>query len=214
MTVTRADIKREARMKLAPVRGNSVVITLVYLALTFALSGSALSVLNIEFGVTVSLAGTAVQVLVTSVIMFGYVRYTYNIWKGAPSEIRDLFSGFQNYAQVVVLSLLIGIFIFLWSLLLLIPGIVASYRYRMAYYILMDNPGMSAKQALDASKQMMQGNKADLFVMDLSFLGWGILCGLTFGILSLWVLPYMQVSYAGFYKDLRQSGTSAFYQPY
>lgn len=85
------------------------------------------------------------------------------------------------------MTILTGIFIFLWSLLLIIPGIIAAYRYRMALYLLLDNPNMSVYQCIRESKRMMVGHKAELFVLDLSFLGWYILSAVPF--VSIWVTP-------------------------
>ena len=93
----------------------------------------------------------------------------------------------------------------LWSLLLIIPGIVAAYRYSMAFYILNDNPEMSAKAALDESKRMMAGYKGKLFCLQLSFIGWGFLCLFTLGIGYLWLTPYIQTSMAYFYQNLKEA---------
>lgn len=81
------------------------------------------------------------------------------------------------------------IFVFLWSLLFIIPGIIAGYRYRFALYNLCENPEMGVMEALNMSKAQTRGHKWELFVLDLSFLGWIILCGLTLGILSIWIMP-------------------------
>lgn len=101
--------------------------------------------------------------------------------------------------------LLIGIFIFLWSLLLIIPGIIAAYRYSMAFYILNDNPKMGAMDALRESKKMMVGYKGKLFFLSLSFIGWTILSVLTLGIGFLWLIPYMNTTTANFYQNLKDA---------
>lgn len=96
-----------------------------------------------------------------------------------------------------------GIFIALWSLLLVVPGIIAAYRYRMALFLLLDNPEKSALACISESKRMMTGRKAELFVMDLSFIGWYILEIIPF--VSIWVTPYTQLSYVIYYEALRNS---------
>lgn len=102
----------------------------------------------------------------------------------------------------IVLGLLIGIFTFLWSLLFIIPGIVKSYAYSMAYFIKIDHPEYTATQALDESQKIMKGNKMKLFLLDLSFIGWIILGSLCFGIGTLWVTAYMEAAHAEFYRDI------------
>lgn len=98
---------------------------------------------------------------------------------------------------------LVYLFIFLWSLLLIIPGIVKAFSYSMTPYILEEYPELSANEAIDRSRAMMKGHKFDLFWLLLSFIGWGILCFFTLGIGILWLIPYMQTSVAAFYEDVK-----------
>ena len=98
------------------------------------------------------------------------------------------------------------LFIVLWSLLFVIPGIVKMYAYRMTPYILARHPEVAATEALELSKRMTRGNKLKLFVLDLSFIGWVILSGLTLGIVGIfWAFPYMQTTYAGFFVEIRNN---------
>ena len=120
----------------------------------------------------------------------GYRLYTRKLSDGKPGGLQDLFSPFKDLRRIVKLELWIFLFSFLWSLLFIIPGIVAFYRYRFAYYILMDYPDFSAKDALEMSANLTKGYKWDLFVLDLSFIGWNLLSCLTCGVLSLWIMPY------------------------
>ena len=105
----------------------------------------------------------------------------------------------------LVLYILQFIYIFLWTLLLIIPGIVKSYSYSMAFYIMNDHPEYTATQCLDESRRMMNGHKLDLFCLHLSFIGWIIVSILTCGIGVLWVDPYMQLSQANFYEELKKA---------
>ena len=107
-----------------------------------------------------------------------------------------------DVAGNVVLGLLITLFTALWSLLFVIPGIVKSYSYSMAYFLKIDHPEYTATQAIDESRRIMNGHKMRLFLLDLSFIGWLILGSLCFGIGTLWVNAYMQASRAEFYRDL------------
>ena len=107
-----------------------------------------------------------------------------------------------DVAGNLVLGLLITLFTALWSLLFVIPGIVKSYSYSMAYFLKIDHPEYTATQAIDESRRIMNGHKMKLFLLDLSFIGWLILGSLCFGIGTLWVNAYMQASRAEFYRDL------------
>ncbi|MBO6029024.1 MAG: DUF975 family protein [Bacteroidales bacterium] len=98
---------------------------------------------------------------------------------------------------------LMNLFIFLWSLLFIIPGIVKTFSYAMTPFILEERPDLGASEAIDHSRAMMKGHKFDLFWLLLSFIGWGFLCLFTFGIGYLWLIPYMQTSVADFYEDVK-----------
>lgn len=117
----------------------------------------------------------------------------------------NLFDGFKNFAQSFILQLLSAIFISLWTLLLIVPGIIATYKYSMAFYILNDNPEIDSMDAINRSKEMMNGYKWKLFCLHLSFIGWWLLSILTLGIGFLWLIPYIKSSTANFYENLRQS---------
>ena len=109
-------------------------------------------------------------------------------------------------AAAVLAMLLRGVYTFLWSLLFLIPGIVKSYAYSMVPYIIYENPNLTAKQAIALSCKLTDGYKWDLFILDLSFIGWNLLSAITGGILGiLYVYPYMGVTHATVYEHLKQS---------
>lgn len=115
----------------------------------------------------------------------------------------SLFDGFGFTEKIILLHLVMGLFVFLWTLLLVIPGIIAIYRYRFALYNLCENPEMGVMEAIRLSKQQTMGFKLDLFVLDLTFIGWGILCGLTLGILSIWIRPYIQQTDLAYFDAIR-----------
>ena len=126
-----------------------------------------------------------------------------NVQQGKNVEIADLFFGFKNFVQAFVLELVNGILVFLWSLLLIIPGIIKMLAYSMSFFILNENPQISFSDARKQSIEMMDGYKWKLFCLYFSFIGWILLCLLTFGILFLWIGPYMQVAKAEFYANLK-----------
>lgn len=117
-------------------------------------------------------------------------------------EVGRLFAGFQKMGDAIVLTLLITIFTFLWSLLFVIPGIIKGISYSQSYFILAENPDMTASEALNESKRIMDGHKWEYFVLQLSFLGWTILASLTFGILFIWLVPYMECTLVNYYHKL------------
>ena len=120
-----------------------------------------------------------------------------------------LFEGFQDYGRIFVTMLLQAVYTILWSLLLVIPGIIKSYSYAMTSFILKDEPEMKNNAAIEKSMAMMEGNKMKLFMLDLSFIGWAILCIFTLGIGLLFLQPYVAISRAAFYEDLKaQQGGS------
>ncbi len=115
-----------------------------------------------------------------------------------------LFEGFKkSFLNSFLAWLLSSIFVFLWSLLLIIPGIIKSLAYSMAPYIIAEEPDIDALAAIQKSQDMMRGNKMRLFSLYLSFIGWFILSILTFGIGFIFLLPYVQMSVANFYLDIR-----------
>lgn len=149
-------------------------------------------------------------------VQLGYAKFNLALIDHKDAQFTDLFSQFHRFGDGFLLSLLSGIFILLWSLLLIIPGIIAAYGYSMATYILYENPGMRPTEALRASKELMRGNKWRLFCLHFSFLGWDLLAALTFGIGSLWVHPYTEAAQASFYRQIcfeRSGGQSATYRP-
>ncbi len=112
----------------------------------------------------------------------------------------------HRFGDGFCLNILTAIFVLLWTLLFIIPGIIASYSYAMAPFIMLENPNCGARCAISESKEMMRGNKWRLFCLDISFIGWIILSAFTLGIGYLWLNPYMEVSRAAFYREI--SGTS------
>lgn len=150
------------------------------------------------------------EVFVFNVVEVGGCRFFTNNSTGGPEKAQfgDLVCGFQggNYGTVVLTLFLRQLFITLWSLLLIIPGIIKAYEYSMVPYILSDYPGISRKEAFEISKDMMNGNKMSLFLLEFSFIGWYILSALTFNIVGvLYVYPYVHATIAEFYLELKRS---------
>ena len=143
--------------------------------------------------------------IVSGPMMVGLAYYFLRMVRrgGQTVEIGELFVGFkQGMSNNVVTFLLKMLYIYLWSLLLFIPGIVKSYSYAMTDYILADHPEYTATQAINESRRMMDGNKMRLFMLDLSFIGWFVVGCLTFGIGFAWVMPYMMTAKTHFYEEI------------
>lgn len=144
------------------------------------------------------------SLLLTGAIEFGYCAYLITVTRNKDSDFGKLLSGFNRFGDVCITGILKWLFTGLWSLLFVIPGIVKSYSYAMTMYIMQDHPELSGNDAITKSRQMMDGHKFDLFILDLSFIGWYLLGSLTFGILIIfYVEPYRQVTRTNFYEQLR-----------
>jgi len=133
----------------------------------------------------------------------GIAIFSINISRNQDARLEQIFQGFNNFNTSLGAYLLMLLFTFLWTLLLIIPGIIAVLSYSMTFYILADDNSIGAMEAIDKSKKMMDGYKWKYFCLGLRFIGWSLLCILTLGIGFLWLLPFMQVSMVKFYDDIK-----------
>ena len=147
----------------------------------------------------------ALYFILGSIVGVGYARFNLDLVDKRETAIETLFNYFNNWKTTSIGRLLRSLYILLWSLLFLVPGIIASYSYAMTDYILAEHPDMTASEAIERSKEMMSGNRFRLFCLEFSFIGWSILCGFTMGIGYLWLRPYKQAAIAAFYREV--SGT-------
>lgn len=159
----------------------------------------------------IPIIGWLAGLLVTGALSYGLFSFYLTLSRNTVPSTAELFSGFQRFVPTFILFILMAIFTFLWSLLLIIPGIIAMFRYSQAYYILKDNPQISGLEAINRSKAMMVGHKGRLFVLGLTFIGWFLLGTITFGIGMLWVAPYFYTALGHFHNDL--SGRSVAVPP-
>lgn len=167
--------------------------------------GTALGVLIV--GSVILGIASVVSFLLAGVIAVGYAIVYLEIVRGWKLEFADMFKGFNNFGTNCLAGILIAVYTFLWSLLFVIPGIVKAYSYAMTPYVLADHPEMSASDAISASRVIMDGHKWDLFVLQLSFFWWILLCGVTFGIAYIYVGPYMAAAEAKFYDTIKDEKT-------
>lgn len=152
-----------------------------------------------------------VVIAVTSVVSFfilgpalvGLAYFFLQSFRNEKSVLEDVVKPLTtNYITTFLAIIVRSIFVFLWSLLFVIPGIIKAYSYAMVEYILADDNDITTMDAIERSKQMMYGHKWRLFKLQLSFIGWIILSFFTFGILLIYVIPYMQAAIAAFYLDI------------
>jgi len=136
-------------------------------------------------------------------LVWGHFIFFLRLIRDENLDYGHLFDGFNQYFRIFLAELLRGIYILLWALLLIIPGLIKEYSYAMTEFILKDNPEMSGEEAICESMRLMQGHKMQLFLLDLSMIGWLILSILTLGIGFLFLLPYNYTAHAHFYEDLK-----------
>ena len=147
-----------------------------------------------------------VYYILGSVVEVGYARFNLDLVdKVKEPEIGTLFGYFSHWKTTAAAKFLQGLYVLLWSLLLIIPGIIAGYSYAMTGYILAENPELTASEAIARSKEMMAGNRFRLFCLHFSFIGWEILCTLTLGIGNLWLQPYKKTAVAAFYREVSRA---------
>ena len=195
----RSELKQNAKMQL---KGNlwiAIAVIVVYQLVSYVpnflgmLSESAffLGIISI---ITVALTG---------VLSIGVCRFFINLTGDSNSQFSDLWYGFNNILKACGVTLLVSVIVFLGSLLFVVPGIILTYMYSQVYYIMAQNPELSVIDVLKESARIMKGHKFELFVLQLSFLGWMILSGLTFGIVGFYVIPYYNATLANYYLSIK-----------
>ncbi|MBR7105343.1 MAG: DUF975 family protein [Lentisphaeria bacterium] len=142
--------------------------------------------------------------LLTSVLSAGCAIYHLGIHRGEEMSFSSIFDGFSFVGKVILLEIVMYIYIFLGTLFFVIPGIIAAYRYRFALYNLCENPEMGVMEAMGMSNAQTQGYKGELFILDLTFFGWQFLCGLTLGVLSIWIAPYIIQTELGYFQQIKK----------
>ena len=180
-------------MAKAQIKGNIGVLFLVTLVAT-------LITVALEFIPTIgSVASAALGPMFTLAVTIIYLKLA----EGEKPAVGDLFTQFNQIWPAFKVNFLVGLFTALWTMLLIIPGIIKGISYSQAMYILAENPEIGALEAINRSKAMMEGHKMEYFVLGLSFIGWTLLVGITFGIAGIWVMPYMTATMTNFYNKVK-----------
>lgn len=155
-------------------------------------------------GVLMQLVSSGVELLVSGAFMVGFCGFFLGIAQEEQARLELLFVGFQRFWKSFAVYFFYMVFVYLWTLLFVIPGIIAMFRYAMAFFIVADDENCGPLEAITRSKEMMKGNKWKFFCLHWRFVGWWILATFfTFGIGYLWLVPYMQTSFAKFYEDVK-----------
>ncbi|MBE6894719.1 MAG: DUF975 family protein [Ruminococcaceae bacterium] len=151
----------------------------------------------------IAIAYAIVMTIIGGAVSMGYAKFNLNLINRNSPKVEDLFSQFKHFKRAFVMRFLKSLFIILWTFLFIVPGIIASYSYAMAPYILYENPDMTGREALTASKELMKGNKWRLFCLEISFIGWSLLSAITLGIGYLFLRPYAEAAGAAFYREIK-----------
>ena len=193
MTTSNEQIRAQARNTLGK---NLFKSTWILTAILLALHSLLLSFIG--------KIGTAIATLIfTGPLTFGLHKELVSIARGKGDvDLLTLGDGFHGFLSNMLLAIMQTIFVTLWSILFIVPGIIKSYAYSMTYFIKVDHPEYGWRECLKESERIMKGNKLKLFLLKLSFIGWDFVGILTLGIGYIWIAPYKQVAIAAFYDQL------------
>ena len=189
--MTRAELKTMAKEQIKGKIGRLFLIFLVLFAILFVCA-------------LVPIVGPIASFIITPAFALSICIIFLKITKKEEIGVVHVFNGFEKTGRALWLQILINFFTFLWACLLIIPGIIKAYSYSMAFYILADNPELTAREALAKSKEIMVGHKMDLFILHLSFIGWALLTAITLGIAGIYVIPYVNTTIANFYNSIKE----------
>lgn len=188
--MNRAELKAKAKAQLQGKLGKVFICMLIVFAISLVL------------GMIPGIGGIA-SFIITPPLSIGMILVWLDMTYGKDPEPGTLFKGFNYTGKSIWLTILVAVFTFLWALLLYIPGIIKALSYSMSYYILAENPNMTAREALNESKRITNGHKMDLFVLGLSFIPWILLVTVTCGIAAVYVVPYMELAMTNFYHEIK-----------
>ena|ERR1700722_19862989 len=194
MNTENVTLLRAARDSLKGKWGLAILTFLIYTLFTSATGSVASSGSNITFSL--------LNIIIGGPFALGAAIFSLSISRGKEPMLEQIFQGFNRFSDAFIAYLLVVVYVLLWTLLLIVPGIIAALGYSMTFYILADDPLIKPQEALRKSKAMMNGYKAKLFYLCLRFFLLALLCILTLGIGFLWLIPYVHVTMAKFYDDI------------
>ena len=198
--ISRSELKRGAKSQLANYWGVSIGITIVCILVSYI--PELLSYIDPE-SATIAILIPIISLVITGPLGIGQSRFFINLANRENPKFSDLWFGFNNILRGIGVTLLVGIAVCIGTILFIIPGIIVSFMYSQVYYIMAENPDISVLDCLRESARIMKGHKMELFILELSFLGWIILTAFTCGIAGLYVLPYYSATLANFYLEIK-----------
>ena len=194
--MTRTELKNEAKEQ---IKGKIGILFLIFLIIAIIGVGSSF----------VPIVGWFATIIIMPAFNISLCMIFLNLAKREDISVGDVFKGFNITGKAVWLYIITNFFVFLWSLLLIIPGKIKTFSYSMAPFILADNPNLTSSEALSESIRIMDGHKFDLFVLQLSFFLWYILGAITFGIAYVYVVPYYEATMVNFYNEIKDKKIEA-----
>ena len=201
---TNQGYKNRALASLSGKWDKAIIVTVIYLIITVGIS----QVVSLPFSSSIAGSGSAsfLWTVLCFPLLWGFAVFFLNIIREKKIDWDSIFDGYKNgeWKRIGGTYLLYYIYVILWMLLLIIPGIIKALSYSMTPFILQDDPTISGNAAIEKSMRMMDGHKMDLFWLFLSFIGWIILSIMTFGIGFILLEPYINTSVAHFYEDLKE----------
>ena len=165
--------------------------------------GMAIAVVVVNALILGAVGSTGASLILTGPMSVGAACFFLHIARSEKADIDDLFKGFKDFTGNLVLGLLYTVFVGLWTLLFIIPGVIKGLGWSLIYYIKNDHPDYDYKKAMETSAKWMYGHKWELFKLGLSFIGWYLLSILTLGILLLWVVPYTTATMTEYYEYIK-----------
>ncbi|WP_329887201.1 DUF975 family protein [Pseudoramibacter sp. HA2172] len=222
MQWTRKALKQQAKRAIAAHYSVTAIAFVIYIAVSCVVGKCYGAITSTPSRAVMSLLGLALMIFVVNPLSVGAARLVLNNREGC-AQVSDLFFGFKNhYGNAIKTLFLMYLFIGLWSLLFIVPGVIKSYQYYFVPFILAEDPAIDRSAAFERSKAMTDGYKGSIFVLTLSFIGWGLLCGVpliigmrSFGALSvlwtlaayvylaLWLSPYVEQTNAELYIAMK-----------
>ena len=205
-----SEIKKQALGALKGKWGLAVLATFVFFLIYMVVP----MIIEIPFGGfedPPTIAANVVNIIVTLLLIpfsFAFYWFFLSLARLEKPQLSDLFTVYadvKNWLKLIGASILVSIFVFLWSLLLIIPGIIKGLAYSQYYFVLRDHPEYSVTESITESRRLMDGYKWKYFLLCLSFIGWGILALITLGIGFLWLIPYVTTSLAAFYDKVTEA---------
>lgn len=209
--MNRIELKTKAKETLKGKTKDAAILFAIYFFISYAI-GFTGGMIGEFFSINekvLELILNIISLIIEGFLFFGFTNYFLKLSRNEEVTYKELFNKTELWIAYIAITLLTNVLITLWTLLLIIPGIIASIAYSQVYFIKLDHPELSTLETIKKSKQMMDGHKADFFLLEFSFLGWIILGLFTFGILYLWIIPYMQLTLANFYNELKEKNTSS-----